>query len=486
MSVLLTVSNTLEEEALASAIQADVCISAVTSKSKGCITPELLAKNWRISLDAAKKTIKVTTKRGIRTVSSPSYLGRRYRTNDRQLWYRRIGEKMFTDTMFASTPSHHRLNKCAQVFGMPNGWTRAYPMKTRAEAHHALGTLFAEEGVPNQMVMDGANEQIMGEFRRKCREADCHIRQIEPHSPWSNHAKVSIRELKMGVARMMIQNNTPLKLWDHCLEFQAHIRSHTAHPLYSLQGQVPETMVKGEAADISAIAQFGWFDWVFFCNTPLSFPENPMVLGRYLGPSTSVGPAMCSKLLKANGQVLPRSTVRALTPDELSNPIVQQQMKAFDEQVAAKLGDPSSPADFDTDDKQFVTPEFEPYEDDEKGEEALPASVPNADADDVGVWDGYLNAEVVLPHGGANQSGKVRERAKEPDGSLTGKSNPNPILDTRVYVVEFPDRQEAEFTANAIAEAMYSQCDMEGNPYLLMESISDHKMLEADCDTSNL
>ena len=60
---------------------------------------------------------------------------------------------------------------------------------------------------------------------------------------------------------------------------------------------------------------------------------------------------------------------------------------------------------------------------------------------------------------------------------MTGKSNPNPILDTRVYVVELPDGEEAKFTANAIAGAMYSQCDMEGNQFLLMEAISDHKKL---------
>ena len=34
---------------------------------------------------------------------------------------------------------------------------------------------------------------------------------------------------------------------------------------------------------------------------------------------------------------------------------------------------------------------------------------------------------------------------------------------------------EAEYTANVIAENMYSQCDTDGNQYLLLEAIVDHR-----------
>ena len=40
-------------------------------------------------------------------------------------------------------------------------------MKTKGQAHEALSLLFAQEGVPNKMIMDGSKEQTMGEFRRK-------------------------------------------------------------------------------------------------------------------------------------------------------------------------------------------------------------------------------------------------------------------------------------------------------------------------------
>jgi hypothetical protein len=37
--------------------------------------------------------------------------------------------------------------------------------------------------------------------------------------------------------------------------------------------------------------------------------------------------------------------------------------------------------------------------------------------------------------------------------------------------VELPDRQVAEYSANVIAENMYTQCNAEGNPYLLLDEI---------------
>jgi hypothetical protein len=55
---------------------------------------------------------------------------------------------------------------------------------------------------------------------------------------------------------------------------------------------VPQTILKGETADISAIALFCWYEWVMFWDTFIKFPEDNMVLGRDLGPAIDIGPAM--------------------------------------------------------------------------------------------------------------------------------------------------------------------------------------------------
>ena len=73
------------------------------------------------------------------------------------------------------------------------------------------------------------------------------------------------------------------------------------------------------------------------------------------------------------------------------------------------------------------------------------------------------------------RSGSVKRRARDAKGELFGTRNSNPILDTRSYEVDFPDGTVAEFTANVIAENMFSQCDGAGNQYRLMSGIVDHK-----------
>ena len=46
----------------------------------------------------------------------------------------------------------------------------------------------------------------------------------------------------------------------------------------------------------------------------------------------------------------------------------------------------------------------------------------------------------------------------------------------RMYEVEFLDGRTAEFSANAVAEHMFTQCDPAGNQYLLLDSIIDHEI----------
>ena len=71
-----------------------------------------------------------------------------------------------------------------------------------------------------------------------------------------------------------------------------YIRSHTALDIFSLNGQVPETIVSGETADISPFALFKWYEWVMYHDMSIPFPKMPLVLGRNLGPAIDIGPAM--------------------------------------------------------------------------------------------------------------------------------------------------------------------------------------------------
>ena len=72
----------------------------------------------------------------------------------------------------------------------------------------------------------------------------------------------------------------------------------------------------------------------------------------------------------------------------------------------------------------------------------------------------------------------VKRRKLDGLGNATGKTNQNPILDSRLYVVEFADGAEAEYSANVIAKNIWAQCDADGNQYQLIEAIVDHKFGE--------
>jgi hypothetical protein len=185
-----------------------------------------------------------------------------YRTNDRQLCYRRLSTALYTDTMFASATSR-RGNTCAQIYINDLEWCRAYPLRTKGDAHLSLDLLFPEEGVPNTMISDDAPELHAGEFRRKCRQAGCYCKETEPYLPWSNRAEGTIRELKRATRRAMLKTQSPKQLWDYCIELQAKICSNTAHDIPTLGGQTPETVMGGETADISELCKYDWFKWLY-------------------------------------------------------------------------------------------------------------------------------------------------------------------------------------------------------------------------------
>ncbi len=54
-------------------------------------------------------------------------------------------------------------------------------------------------------------------------------------------------------------------------------------------------------------------------------------------------------------------------------------------------------------------------------------------------FDGYLTASVLLPRGGEVLKAQVMPRKKDANGNPIGRANSNPILDTRVYEVEFEE-----------------------------------------------
>ena len=134
----------------------------IRSHNIASIDLQTLVARWMISPDHAKRTVVMTTQRGVRTCLNPT-LSRRFSTNDRMLGYKRLPHIMFTDTMFASTVFRQG-NKMAQIYPTSFGWACAHSMKHKGKAHETLSLMFHRDGVPSTMVTDGSKEQTQGDF----------------------------------------------------------------------------------------------------------------------------------------------------------------------------------------------------------------------------------------------------------------------------------------------------------------------------------
>ena len=169
--------------------------------------------------------------------------------------------------------------------------------------HETLNLFLSRYGIPEALISDGAKAYTGGAFKKVARQ--CHLKLTDLYSPWQNRAESEIREVKRLAGRWMVKTRSPRRLWDHCLELASLVQSHTALDIYKLQGQVPETIMMGETADISFICEFQWYSWVYYNESQVQFPDVKVLLGRYLGPTEpKVGSVLTAKILKSNGEVI--------------------------------------------------------------------------------------------------------------------------------------------------------------------------------------
>jgi hypothetical protein len=57
-----------------------------------------------------------------------------------------------------------------------------------------------------------------------------------------------------------------------------------------------------------------------------------------LGAAIDIGPAMERKILKKNGSLMYRTSVRSLTPDEIQSPTENKEREEFDIAIEKKFG----------------------------------------------------------------------------------------------------------------------------------------------------
>ena len=77
----------------------------------------------------------------------------------------------------------------------------------------------------------------------------------------------------------MLKSGNPTKLWDHCIELEVLICSHTVLDIFGLECQVPATVMTGQTADISNMCEYEYFQWVMYNQHREGYPDDKMVMG---------------------------------------------------------------------------------------------------------------------------------------------------------------------------------------------------------------
>ena len=167
-----------------------------------------------------------------------------------------------------------------------------------------------------------------------------------------------------------------------------------------------------------------------FSETTAKFPFPAHVLGRCLGPAKKEGNKMTQWVLKQNGHIVPRRTMRHLTPEEWAWETEIKKRSEFNDAVKARYGDW-----FSLPDKTLENPQDKDDTGDLTFDEVSPI-IPEADIiDDQGrplhpslVADLLINAEVLFPQGENKRLAKVIKRSVNSDGKLIGNYNELPVL----------------------------------------------------------
>jgi hypothetical protein len=194
------------------------------------------------------------------------------------------------------------------------------------------------------------------------------------------------------------------------------------------------------------------------------FPQGKSKLGRWVGVADRIGQALCYSILAATGAVVYRSTVQPIPREEQCTPAFKARAAALDKGIQEKIGD-AAPNGADVAEDIGIL--VDGTEGEDEGDDTLPyepeATMPEADDFEEEGLDNYITAQVMLPKGKGMQRATVTGRKRDANGNPIGVSNKNPILDTRMYEVEFDDGSVQEYAANLIADNVYAQVDDEGN-----------------------
>ena len=469
------------------------------SKPKDSLTPEYLAQIWQCGLEMAKRTIEATTCKHYRHTSRG--MTKRFKPTRDLTRYRQIrvpAGEFYTDTMMSKVKSV-RGHTCAQIYGNKFGFIKSYPMEAHDKNNlgDSLTLMIQDVGVMQKLHTDNAPEMVGRKtpFFRRARKEGIDLTSIEPMRPDENYGETLVKRAKILSGKLMIRKNVPLRLWCYSLEYSTELSSLLVPNQYRNKGRSGYEMVFGSTPDISEYVEFEFYDYCWFWDTPQSYPHEKKQIGRWLGIAHRVGQSMVYYIMNIKGRVIARSTVIPFEPSDSDVTETKTRMSQLDETIKAKIGDyrnATNSAYTDLPDvnddnlEQQLAFTFDLKEsdlNDDKAEHEAASDPDRPDMDeaptndiDSDAFDKFLGIYLELPDDGESKVlGRVKNRKRNHDGDLIGKSHANPILNTAVYNVETPDGNIHEYTANVIAQNLWDKVDDDGYNYNRLYEVIGHR-----------
>ena len=442
-----------------------------SGERKSEITPEVVAHKWMIGKKRAENTLRVTTQKGIKYVQNPAT--RRFKTNQAHMRYPRLPGMFYADIMKFSTKSVDG-HQYAHIIGNGKGYSRMFPMTSKKETIYSLDDFVHKAGIPENLQMDGDPNmpgwKIWNERRRTYR-----INPLvsEPYSPWQLLAEVDVRECKKSIKRFTHRAKSPVRLWNFLGPFACKLRCFAASDNPDLQGRSNYELVHGHTPEIGPYLEHEWYEVVEFLDS-----DGLNKLACWLGPAEYHGGGGVSWLITETGKPIARSTYWALTPNERIDRA--EEIATLLHKIDDKIGDGRTDDEVEAAVGNMFPDIAGLMHDDWTGEgDVAPVDPdlqrPEADEYTPEAFDQYLNARVMLNRNGDLITGTVTSRKRDHNGVPTGVANANPIMDSREYLVTYEDGSEEIYTANLIAESIYSQVNDAGQYELLLSEIIDHR-----------
>ena len=457
-------------------------IHALNTKRQDSISPEELSKRLCIGLKTAARTLNATTHQYVHTTG---LLTKRFRTDKSHLRYKQLSRQygtFYTDYLKVSVKSIRGFIG-GVIYTNKIGFKKFFPCENEKgeETGRSLRTFIEMVGLPYSLHSDNHTNFKEGFFKRMLRKFGIYQTFTEPHSPWQNRAEPAIGEVKAYARRLMQTTNTPVRLWCFCYEYSADLLSLLATGRFDLQGRTSYEVAMHYTPDISEYVSYTWFQWCWYYDEGTKSKR----LCHWLGPAHQVGQAFCSYIILDNAEYIARSSVIGIDQPELNSDFMKDETSKFMTSMESIIGNHGEGVFKDASPTAIYYDAFGedtgaddnvlPY-----GDELIDAKTETIDEAYLEALDTYIGAEIVIPDRDAVPVlAKVKKRKRDAADQPIGEANSNPILDTRVYELEFPDGHIEEYAVNVIAENLLNMADDDGWDCGLLEEIEDFRRDDA-------